>query len=539
LQPRSFTLCIALTFLTGCNFTAGLQGGVKKAVKPGDVHAVATSPTAGSVVLGPASFLKAAGVAGHALSGSVTLDPAYVVKVHSGSLIGAANAVLAAGDTQLISSGGGNVIGHDGGSVITNDDSSLVSNDGSTVIAQGGGNVIVSGLLIGKDGVISNDGGSVISNVGGNVVASGGGNVVASGGGNVVASGGGNAVAKTGAYGLLATPGAAAGTLLPAAGMAIYVRSFRTGKAIPLGVDAHGKPAYAIYTNLKGEYKLFLPPDLTENVDVVAFVPHKSNARLQYEQIARAGNFDALSVDEDTGVMVKYIREAFSRSVLPIVQGDLAGAKARLRTSTFEAPIKTAFEGLLASFVADAKASGYDKAPFAVQQKTARVFTELLLSAAKIDEALVDESAIAKQTDLKLPGPKALAPLIDLMKSRREVVTKIFAAKGDGASQFFSTLPSVVAAGKADQTTYTIERPSDFGSFIATAVVGNSPTDEGAIESKILAFETEAGVDPLPGGLVWFSAALNSILTNVGSAMLLSPQVRDDLHQLLQTPPKT
>ncbi|MDB5100200.1 MAG: hypothetical protein JWM80_4621 [Cyanobacteria bacterium RYN_339] len=307
MQVRFVAIFLALS-LAGCQAAVTGSAAVKVGTKPpvGSAKPVA-SP---AIKAAPNPLVRPAGSAG-VLAGRVQFDPTYVVQQKAGSLIGQDGAsVLAAGQARLMTGGnsgtlitndGGSLITNDGGSLISNDGGSLITNDGGSIVAQGGGNIVAPASLI------SQDGGSIL---------------------------GGDAAAPK-ARRLLGTAGP--GAAIAAAGMVVYARSLVTHKPLEIGRDKDNQPVYAVYTNLKGGYELYLPPDQADNVEVVAFVPGKPDPRMHFQHVSLPVATEA-TVSDDSSIIVNYIRvgyRSFARRLIasnnreilldPFVKGNPAG----------------------------------------------------------------------------------------------------------------------------------------------------------------------------------------------------------------------
>jgi hypothetical protein len=241
------------------------------------------------------------------LAGTVAVEAGYLVAAGAGNVLshnGAA--IVAAGGGNIVAAGAGNLVAAGGGNILVN--------NGGTMIEAGGGSILV------------NNGGNIVAAGAGNIVAAGGGNVVAAGGGNLasvdaagnlVAAGAGNlaAVGGTGpaGYGLAAAADEVSGAQRAAAGLLVSVVSLRTGRYLPLGADVGGKPVYAVYSNMKGGYELYLPAAEAGNVVVVASAPGSADPRMNYNLVAGTAEADRpIELDEITALTTRYLRRAFT-----------------------------------------------------------------------------------------------------------------------------------------------------------------------------------------------------------------------------------
>jgi hypothetical protein len=274
--------------------------------------AASPAPTATPSVLPAAQKLvQPAGT--RALAGVVRLDANYIVAQGAGNIV-------ASGAGNIVAQGGGNIISGNGSAIISGNGSAVVATGGDQVVAQGGGNILVGGRIV------ASGAGNIVAQGAGNIVAQGGGNVI-SGNGSAVISGNGSAIVAQGAgnYRLaqLAVSSArpAFGTALPTVGTVITARAMATGAPLPVGVDGQGKPVYAIYSNLQGEYTLFVPTDVPGGVVVEARVPKRDDPRSVYDIVSGVAK-DGV-IDEDSALVAKYLRRTFAnkfRSVLELLK---------------------------------------------------------------------------------------------------------------------------------------------------------------------------------------------------------------------------
>jgi hypothetical protein len=250
--------------------------------------------------------------------------------------------------------------------------SGVVSMDGRYLERIGAGKregaaIVLSGNAVGDGNAIAPA--SVISNNSGSVISSGGGSVISSGGGSVISSGGGR-------YRLQADAGE---VQLPAAGLALYVRSLKTGEPISLGEDADGKPVQAIYSNAQGGYKVFLPRSVQEdNVEIVTLVPGISSDRTRLEVVTSAGSGTA-KVDENASNASMLIRLAFVSFARAVIRGDEAVVAAGIGQGDVlinpEAPLR-----ILRNYMSRAKASGLAMATAEQQDRAANRFVDIVLA---------------------------------------------------------------------------------------------------------------------------------------------------------------
>jgi hypothetical protein len=217
----------------------------------------------------------------HTLAGKIQLDPQ----------------VLAAKGGSLLSNNGGAIAAAVGGAVLANNGSSLLSDNGGAIVANNSGNIIA-------------DDGS-----GGQAAAAPGGALLAAGGGLLSDHG-------TGLTGKTKYALQQAQDRPPTAGMLISAVSLKTHKYVPVGVDAEGKPAYAVYSNLKGEYQLFLPKSEEGNVLVVASAPVVRDDSLVINAFTPVAATDEVALDEDTALATAHLRRLFVARIASMLTGN-------------------------------------------------------------------------------------------------------------------------------------------------------------------------------------------------------------------------
>ncbi len=299
----------------------------------------ATAPLAGTIALDASYLVKAAGGAIVAAGGlnMVAAGGLNLVAAGAGNVLptGGSN-VLPTGGSNALPTGGSNVLPTGGSNVLPTGGSNLLANRGGQIVAAGGGNIVAAGggnllgaytggkLVAALDAtgnmVAAGAGNLLGSYAGGQLVAAGAGNMVAAGAGNMVAAGGGN-VLPTGGGNLFTAPrftlrqaAAAAsevGLQMPAAGVLVSVVSLRSGRYLPLGVDADGQPVYAVYSNLLGGYEVWLPAAEQGNVAVVVSAA-AADPRLNYNLVTEADQAKVAPLDETTALATRYLRRALT-----------------------------------------------------------------------------------------------------------------------------------------------------------------------------------------------------------------------------------
>jgi hypothetical protein len=296
-------------------------------------RALVASPAATPLALAPQT-LQAPKGASRVLAGTIAVDASYIVASGGGNVVKLNGQSVIAGAGQVISNDGGTLLSKEGGALLARGTGNVISNDGGTLI--------------------TNDGGSVISNDGGTLYADDGTSFLARGSG-IIAQGGGNAVAGK-VYGLAATgtPAVpAVGTRLPAAGILVSVVSLATHKYLPVGVDGAGKPVYAVYSNARGQYTLYLATADASNVVVVASARDTSDHRRAYNLLASGNEDRTQTLDEASSIACKFLRRALVNQMKAYTDDPVYGASRRCNEPVQESVLKD----LLGSFLADVTAA--------------------------------------------------------------------------------------------------------------------------------------------------------------------------------------
>jgi hypothetical protein len=257
-----------------------------------------TTPTPGQGDKVPA-LLQAPKGETSALEGRVQVDASYMLAVGGGNTIGTGDLLLAAGG-GLLSDHGAGLIGK----------VKLIANNGGSVVALEDGNVVAPA----GTGLISDNGGGLLSDHGVGLIANNSGSLIGK--------------AK---FSLLQA--ATFGQQAPAAGMRLQVVDMTRGLALPLGQDEDGKPVYAVYTNLSGKYKVYIPADHGTNVRLVATVPDAADPRLRYQAIMPPRAGEPLAFDEDTAAVTRYLRQVLAAkfATSPTTSWSRASSTARRR----------------------------------------------------------------------------------------------------------------------------------------------------------------------------------------------------------------
>lgn len=401
------------------------------------------------------------------LEGAIQLDASYAVNRAGGKL-------LLNGQAKVAAPEGGKLVG-----------TTVISNDGASVIAQGGGNVIVEGSIP----VISNDGASVVAQGGGNVISNDGASVIAQGGGNYRR--------------LSAVDEVELGAQLPAVGMVVQVQTLRDGRRVPVGIDGQGRPVYAIYTDLGGKFKLFLPRTLAENVRIVATPRTKDDRRLRYAVLGMA-NAPA-QIDEDTSQATGYIQTA------------IAGRVRQLITHTPEevATMAPAFSRDIDGVIAAAAGTGKVK-DLADPGPLAAKFTNTVLAPIDLAGATFEDADGQKVSCLKT--------ITEIMAVTRDNMGKRMVALGaDATGQLTTLLPG------AD-----IQKPADFVTYLVQTQLTTLDDNELARFQRIHELVLKVGLETNDDRMIKLAAASNGLLTYIGSQLAGMQSIREEALGMLR-----
>ncbi|MDB5099767.1 MAG: hypothetical protein JWM80_4188 [Cyanobacteria bacterium RYN_339] len=213
------------------------------------------------------------------------------------------------------------VVQVDAGRLVAQGGTLLSNNGGSIAVASGGALLSNNG-----GGLLSDSGGSLIAGNTGNFIAKDGGRegtAVAAPGGALLASGGlisdhGGALTGKVKYQLQQTT-----ERPPTAGMLVSAVSLKTHKYVPLGVDGAGKPVYAVYSNLKGGYELYLPKAEEGNVLVVASAPEVHDEALICNAFTPVESRTAVPIDEDVAIATRHVRRLFVGRMTDLLTGNI------------------------------------------------------------------------------------------------------------------------------------------------------------------------------------------------------------------------
>ncbi len=412
-----------------------------------------TSPRPGAA--GTAAKLAKPQAGTTALRGRVTLEAAYAL-ARGGTLLprtGEQGAAVAAAGLRLDAASG-----------------RLLSDQGGLLVSDAGGNVVAPGGAglapdLGDGTLLA--GGALISDAAGGLISDAAGSLVGNNAGGLVANNAGAAVAR---FGLTQADRPAAGTELPVAGMLVSVVSLTDRSYLPLGQDAAGKPVYAVYSNVAGEFEVHVPDDAPANLLVVASAAGERDRRLSLNVVVtdRAG---AAQVDELGRLVTRYVRRAFTGRLAAMLR-DPALAK----TATVVEPSLTdRSRGELLTFI-DAIADLAREAGLPADADDARLFgasqriVDLLLADIDLATVRIDAADVSRWN-----GREPLPVLAGYRKSLGDILTGA-AAKLRTDPAFFTQdfLANVVNAPRGDgeqgapigDWTGAIRTPGDVGEFL-------------------------------------------------------------------------
>lgn len=386
----------------------------------------------------------------------------------------------------------------------------LLSDHGNGLVANNGGAIVALGAKLDGGRLVSNNGGAVIAERAGNIVAPGeagfaadlggglllannGSSLIANDGGAVVSNQGGSLVSKT-KLRLLEATGPVSGTQAAAAGMLVSVVSLRDRRYLPLGVDAAGKPVYAVYSNAEGAYEVYVPEAEQGNLLVVVGPPGEPDRRLAYNLVTAAASPGEAQVDELSALASRYLRGCFTGRLADLVMmPDFAKEMlASEPTTTAEAKrvFREAFD-LLAGAAARAGIDGSTDA--AVVRAKAQRIVDTGLADMDLEAIMIDAALVA---DWKSPPKPAMAA----MRARLDQLMAGTARRLADDPAFFSTafLEGTINAPYQPgwtqvplQGSYTILKPADFGEFLLIEYFGNLRV--GAVTSVQRAFRLALG----------------------------------------------
>lgn len=434
---------MSLGLLAACHQAPVVQSvaPARHSAAPVDAAATATPAPAASRVL-PVAGQKLVPPPGDHLQlvGTIALDPNYLVSEGAASLVAVGGAPLVAAGLARLDAGGQTLLGANGKAIASRTDN-LIAAPGQGVLGPDGTLISDNGA-----GLLSNNGGSLISN----------------NGGALVANNAGNLTAKT-KYRLqdAATPG----TLRSAAGMAVGLRSLRTGLPVPVGVDASGTPVYTVYSNLQGGYTLYPPASEAGNVLVVAGVPASSDARAQLSAIAGATADTGGAVDEDTDLVTRSMRGVFAGHLASIFTRDPAYTACLLSHANGSAGASADFLLAVVKDLHDqavAASVSSDPAQGVALRVLAQRCADAVMASVDIGSVVVQGNGTSDENAPDTVGHQAMEVVIRSIKAAREAS----AGKLASAPAFFEQQPYFQIANQCDPGRYVIRKPSDALAFV-------------------------------------------------------------------------
>jgi hypothetical protein len=479
------------------------------------------------------------------LKGVVSIDAGYVVAAGAGNLVGnAGNTIVAAGGLNLIGfdgatlvgPDGATLVGPDGASLIGPDGATLIGNNGNTLVAAGGGNVIADGglRLVGPDGatLVGADGASLIGPDGATLIGPDGASYA------LAQDSPGEELSPrspgTGGSGA-ATPAADArtpGRVLPAAVMRVGLLDLRTGKPIPVGVDAAGEPVLTVYTDLAGGYELFVPAALRQYVRLVAEAPTSDDRRLAYDIVARPGGEDD-PVDEDTAQVGRFLRGVFVSRLEDLMTKTEAQLVAELEPTKPDVaaapgePVRPAGDVVFANFVrptlADfaklSAAKGFDRMTTPELRARRHAFAQRATDILLADCEFETLSSAFYYNPSYVP-PEGETPVMAYREAMKHIRLGVAALIDPAHPEVFGArLQALAPLPGAPPEAYVFRRPSDFNRFLVdrflTARVANAGIGPNSDKERIAQVEgllDKLGLLSEPDRLGRMQAAAKSIV---------------------------
>jgi hypothetical protein len=459
-KPAGATATAGSTSSASTNSTASPTSTPKASPSPADVQAALLKPPSGAY---------------QTLTGTVLADPAWLKAKAAGS---------------LLSNNGGSLAAPNGGAIISDNGAGVLVDGGGALVAAASGNVIpdeASGLAPRRGGaaVRAGDGslaaaGGLIANNGGGVISDNGGSLIGNNAAGLVAN---NAAGLTGKvkYGL-----AQAADVPPTAGMLVSAVSLKTHEYLPVGVDAKGQAVYAVYSNLKGEYQLFLPKAEEGNVLVVASAPNSADPHLVYNAVTPVQAPEPVPVDPDVAQATKLLRQLFVAHMANLLTGqpddgyfNALGTGDKGLATQLGATLK-AFSDLVA---ARAKAAGVPTGPGAAAIPEVHELAEQMSDAGIgfVDTSQLVTNAIYEPTwkGPQEPAMKALGQSFGLIRAGAKRWMDLHPAPRPLLVDFLidgRTEPGSKVPACDYRVTASLQEPGDYGAFIVERILGGRET---------------------------------------------------------------
>lgn len=431
---RAFVAICILTSASACAVTPSVA--LNRAVKA--VGAADTPASAGVAPIREAAAPVVERLQLHpgwpTLKGALAIDASYALATSNGLLLGPATGqVLGAG--QVISNNAGNLVSENGTGLISDAGGNIIANNGGTLIANNGG------------GLISDVGGSLTSKV------------------------------KYALADVAGPPPLTLGTELPAAGMLVEALSLHTHKPLAIGLDGSGQPVYGIYTNLKGDYAISVPPAEAGNVLVTALVPGSTDQDLNYALLGATGT-SALKFDEETAVVTKLVRTIIADRLIGWI------LVPPVSESASTDPLNAILGGFLGKLAAAEKQANTATLPPATALALAYRVGDEVLSA-------IDFSTVTVLTGGKWNGPAnelAIPFMADALRGIDQGAAPVLAANRHAFDDLVAQQPLNFAKLAAHYpeiavippVSFKIAKPADVSDFVARgtiAIVGGIMQD--------------------------------------------------------------
>jgi hypothetical protein len=419
-----------------------------KSVSPQPSATVAATPTPGAAP----RLLQPPSEAFNSLTGKVKLD-----------------AVAAGG--SLLSDQGSAFTTPIGGALLSDHGSGIVSDHGAALVTAGGTIVANnSGNIIPADG---DRGGPAAVGAGGALLASGGllsdsgGSIVANNSGNLVSNNAGSLTGKT-KYRLQEVEDRP-----PTAGMLVSAVSLKTHQYVPVGVDPDGKPVYTVYSNLKGEYQLYLPQSEDGNVLIVASSPEQAQQNLVANALTPTAAKEVPPIDEDVALATRNVRRVFVSRMAALLTGN-QGAES-IASVDFKTGLGPLIDHLVAVASARAKADGVPQGPgteaIPEVQELAQLITDAALARIDLPGVQTSKLLTPKWDGPDEPAYKALGQSYGVIRER----TAAYMKAKPNAKLVFSlderTSTEADLPGCYHRTELELKTDSDVGTYIQEQIL--------------------------------------------------------------------
>jgi hypothetical protein len=352
-----------------------------------------------------------------------------------------------------------------------------------------------------------------------------------------VAQGAGNLISKR-KYQLDASGPAARmafGTLLRAANMEIQVIDMATNQPLVLGQDAEKHDVLSIVTNSGGDFKVYLPEKLgTRNVRIAATAQGLSDDRLSYQTLTAFQASDATTLDEDTGLLARYVRGAFAARIERVfLDAAKQGSFQRLLGPDTPESLKTLISVIGTKVDDAAKAAHAENYTPEQRRYVALASADAILGNMNLEQVTVHGNA-------KL---SMLGELRDVLHGFRDATARTMRGKARPAEGqgYFQDEAWLIEPNRAldPASRYVIQTPADLGEFCLRAIL-TSPdrSQHGNLTDVFLA----VGYDPANYDRI--QAAMTGLLEAIFGALIPpdenqdSPAMQGLLRAIQAGPPK-